>query len=78
MNLDRVVEILSSDQEIAVHFHGVPVWIESIDGDIQVWPLFQSEGTHGEKQVVSIDALRGNWKILYVSRKRHSIECLYT
>ncbi|WP_235867371.1 small, acid-soluble spore protein, H family [Priestia abyssalis] len=30
MNVERAIEILSSDQEIAVHFHGIPVWIESV------------------------------------------------
>ncbi len=56
MNLDRAIEILSSDQEIAVHFHGVPVWIESIDATSSM-AVVSERGTHGEKQVVSIDTL---------------------
>jgi small acid-soluble spore protein H (minor) len=56
MNLERVIEILSSDQEIAVHFHGVPVWIESIDATSSM-AVVSERGTHGEKQVVSIDGL---------------------
>jgi small acid-soluble spore protein H (minor) len=31
MNLNRVKEILSYKEEINVHYHGVPVWIESIE-----------------------------------------------
>jgi small acid-soluble spore protein H (minor) len=61
MNLDRVIEILSFDQEIAVHFHGVPVWIESIDATSSM-AVVSERGTHGEKQVVSIDALKETGK----------------
>jgi small acid-soluble spore protein H (minor) len=61
MNLDRVIEILSSDQEIAVHFHGVPVWIESIDATSSM-AVVSERGTHGEKQVVSINALEETGK----------------
>jgi small acid-soluble spore protein H (minor) len=56
MELHRVKEILTSDQEIAVHYHGVPVWIESIESTASM-AVVSERGTHGEKQLVSIDAL---------------------
>jgi small acid-soluble spore protein H (minor) len=56
MDLNRVKEILSSDQEIAVHYHGVPVWIESIENTSSM-AVVSERGVHGEKQIVSIDAL---------------------
>ncbi|MED4205423.1 H-type small acid-soluble spore protein [Neobacillus mesonae] len=31
MMLNRVKEILASKEEICVHYHGVPVWIENVD-----------------------------------------------
>ncbi|WP_286232202.1 H-type small acid-soluble spore protein [Neobacillus mesonae] len=31
MKLNRVKEILASKEEICVHYHGVPVWIENVD-----------------------------------------------
>lgn len=56
MDLNRVKEIMSADQEIAVHFHGVPVWIENIDATSSM--AFVSErGAHSQRQLVSIDAL---------------------
>lgn len=59
MDLQRVKEILSSEQEIAVHFHGRPVWIESIE-DTASMAVVSERGIHGEKQLVSIDALDEN------------------
>ena len=56
MDLNRVKEILSSDQEIAVHYHGMPVWIESIENTSSM-AVVSERGVHGEKQIVSIDAL---------------------
>ncbi|HWO97558.1 MAG TPA: H-type small acid-soluble spore protein [Bacillus sp. (in: firmicutes)] len=61
MNLDRVKEILSSDQEIAVHYHGIPVWIESIDPTSSM-AVVSERGTHSERQLVSIDALNETGK----------------
>ena len=61
MNLNRVKEILSSDQEIAVHYHGVPVWIESIE-DTSSMAVVSERGVHGERQLVSIDALNETGK----------------
>lgn len=56
MELNRVKEILSSEEEISVHYHGVPVWIESVD-DTSSMATVHARGTHDEKRVVSIDAL---------------------
>lgn len=61
MNVDRVIEILSSDQEIAVHLHGIPVWIESIDVTSSM-AVVSERGTHSERQIVSIDALEETGK----------------
>jgi small acid-soluble spore protein H (minor) len=57
MDLHRVKEILSSDQEIAVHYHGIPIWIESIENTSSM-AIVSERGVHGEKQLVSIDALK--------------------
>jgi len=56
MHLDRVKEILSSDQEIAVHYHGIPVWIERIDPTASM-AVVSERGAHDHKQLVSIDSL---------------------
>ncbi|MFS0778325.1 H-type small acid-soluble spore protein [Neobacillus sp. 3P2-tot-E-2] len=57
MNLDRAKEILLSDQEIAVHFHGIPVWIESID-DTSSKAVVSERGIHSERQIVPINDLK--------------------
>ncbi len=56
MDLSRVKEILSSEEEIAVHYHGVPVWIESIDGTSSM-AVISERGGHDHKRLVSIDGL---------------------
>lgn len=56
MDLERVKEILTSNEEIAVHFHGVPVWIESVDQTSSMATI-SARGSHEEKQLVSIDGL---------------------
>jgi small acid-soluble spore protein H (minor) len=61
VHLDRVKEILSSDQEIAVHFHGVPVWINHVD-DTSSMALISERGSHSHSQLVSIDSLEENQK----------------
>lgn len=57
MHLDRVKEILSADQEIEVHYHGVPVWIESIEPSSSM-AIVSEHGAHDHKHLVSIDALK--------------------
>jgi len=56
MELTRVKEILSSPEEIPVHYHGIPVWIESVDGTSSMATV-HARGTHDERRLVSIDAL---------------------
>ncbi|WP_174732410.1 H-type small acid-soluble spore protein [Mesobacillus harenae] len=56
MELNRVKEILTSNKEIPVHFHGVPIWIEDVD-ETSSMATVHSRGSHEEKQLVSIDAL---------------------
>jgi small acid-soluble spore protein H (minor) len=56
MNLNRVKEILVSEEEIAVNYHGVPVWIESIE-DTSSMAVVSARGFHDEKRLVSIDGL---------------------
>jgi small acid-soluble spore protein H (minor) len=56
MDLNRVKEVLSADQEVAVHFHGIPIWIESIDETASM-AVVSERGTHSKRQLVSIDAL---------------------
>jgi small acid-soluble spore protein H (minor) len=61
LDLNRVKEIISSENEIAVHYHGGPVWIESIE-DTSSMAVVSERGIHGEKQLVSIDALEETGK----------------
>ncbi|MEH7495458.1 H-type small acid-soluble spore protein [Neobacillus niacini] len=56
MNLDRAKEILLADQEIAVHYHGIPVWIESVD-DTSSKAVVSERGIHSERQIVPINDL---------------------
>jgi small acid-soluble spore protein H (minor) len=56
MDLHRVKEILSTENEIAVHYHGVPVWIESID-DTSSMAMISARGVHDYSRLVAIDAL---------------------
>jgi small acid-soluble spore protein H (minor) len=56
MDLNRVKEILSTEEEIAVNYHGVPVWIESIDGTSSM-AMISERGAHDHKRLVSIDGL---------------------
>ncbi|SEM10634.1 small acid-soluble spore protein H (minor) [Mesobacillus persicus] len=56
MDLERVKEILASEEEISVHFHGIPIWIESVDQTSSM-AVITARGTHEEKQLVSIDGL---------------------
>jgi small acid-soluble spore protein H (minor) len=56
MDLNRVKEVLSSSNEINVHYHGLPVWVESIDSTSSMATI-QSRGTHDLRRLVSIDSL---------------------
>lgn len=56
MDLNRVKEILSSDKEIPVHYHGVPIWIENID-ETSSMAMISARGNHDERRLVSIDGL---------------------
>ncbi|WP_462411593.1 small, acid-soluble spore protein, H family [Neobacillus sp. Marseille-QA0830] len=56
MNFDCVKEILLSDKEIAVHYHGIPVWIESID-ETSTKAIISERGVHSERQIVTINDL---------------------
>lgn len=57
MNFNRVKEVLTSEQEIPVHYHGDQVWIESIE-DTSSMAMISNLGNNGERQLVSIDALK--------------------
>jgi small acid-soluble spore protein H (minor) len=56
MDLNRVKEILSSEEEISVHYHGVPVWVESIDATSSMAKV-SARGIHDLSRLVAIDAL---------------------
>ena len=56
MNLNRAKKILLSDQEIAVHYHGIPVWIENID-ETSSKAVVSERGIHSERQIVQINDL---------------------
>lgn len=56
MELNRIKEILSSSVEIPVHYHGIPVWIESVE-ETSSMATIHARGTHDERRLVSIDAL---------------------
>lgn len=61
MHLDRVKEILTANKEIAVHYHGIPVWIESIEPSSSM-AVVSERGAHDHKQLVSIDSLEETGK----------------
>ena len=56
MNIDRAKEILFANKEIAVHYHGIPVWIESVD-ETSVNAVVSERGIHSERQIVPIKDL---------------------
>lgn len=56
MDLNRVKEILASPADITVHYHGHPVWIDSIDATSSM-ALIHARDTHDHKRLVAIDAL---------------------
>nr|WP_263326787.1 H-type small acid-soluble spore protein [Neobacillus sp. Marseille-Q6967] len=56
MDLKRVKEILGAEEDIPVHYHGVPVLIDSVD-DSSRMALVTARGVHDEKRLVSIDGL---------------------
>jgi len=57
MELNRVKEIINSIDEINVHYHGIPVWIENIDGTSSM-AMVSERGSHDERRMVSIDELQ--------------------
>jgi len=61
MNLDRVKEILFSNEEIAVHYHGIPIWIESVD-ETSSKAVVSERGIHSERQIVPIRDLEETGK----------------
>jgi small acid-soluble spore protein H (minor) len=56
MDLQRVKEILASEEEISVHYHGVPIWIESVD-DTSSMAMVSERGAHDTRRMVAIDEL---------------------
>lgn len=56
MDLQRVKEIMAAEDEVSVHFHGIPIWIESID-ETSSMAVISSRGNQEERQIVSIDGL---------------------
>jgi len=56
MDLQRVKDILSSEKEIPVHYHGVPIWIEGID-ETSSMAMISDRGAHDARRMVSIDEL---------------------
>jgi small acid-soluble spore protein H (minor) len=56
MDLNRVNEILLSESEIPVHYHGIPVWIESIEATSSMAKV-SARGTHDHSRLVAIDEL---------------------
>jgi small acid-soluble spore protein H (minor) len=56
MNMDRAKAILFSDQEVSVHYHGIPVWIESVD-ETSNKAVVSERGIHSERQIVPISDL---------------------
>jgi small acid-soluble spore protein H (minor) len=56
LNLNRVKEILASEEEISVNYHGIPVWIESIEPTSSM-AFVSQRGAHDVSRLVSIDGL---------------------
>lgn len=59
MDLNRVKEVLASEDEILINYRGIPVWIESIE-DTSSMALVSQRGAHDERRLVSIDGLEEN------------------
>ncbi|GHH98872.1 H-type small acid-soluble spore protein [Neobacillus kokaensis] len=57
MKINRVKEILASKEEISVHYHGVPVWIENVD-DASGKAFVSQRGNHDERRLVAIEGLK--------------------
>ncbi|PLR98417.1 H-type small acid-soluble spore protein [Bacillus sp. T33-2] len=56
MDISRVKQILSSEDEVSVHCHGVPVWLQSID-EKSGMAVVQPRGNHDHSRLVAIDSL---------------------
>jgi small acid-soluble spore protein H (minor) len=56
MDLQRVKEILAAENDISIHYHGVPIWIERIDSTSSM-AVISTTGIHEERQLVSIKGL---------------------
>lgn len=56
MDLNRVKEILSSNQEFFIDYNGMSVWINSVDPTSSMAVVSERE-FQGEKQLVSLDSL---------------------
>ncbi|MHC0035418.1 small, acid-soluble spore protein, H family [Pseudoneobacillus sp. C159] len=56
MDLHRIKAIIATDEEISVHYHGVPVWIENIEPTSSM-AMVSQRGNHDHRRLVAIDAL---------------------
>jgi small acid-soluble spore protein H (minor) len=56
MDLNRVKEILAADSDIPVHYHGIPVWIESVEATSSMAKI-SARGNHDHSRLVAIDEL---------------------
>jgi small acid-soluble spore protein H (minor) len=59
MDLQRIKAILASEEEIPVHYHGVPVWIENVESTSSM-AMVSQRGNHDHRRLVAIDALDEN------------------
>ncbi|RFU65286.1 H-type small acid-soluble spore protein [Peribacillus glennii] len=53
MKMSRAIEIVNSEEEISVQYHGIPVWIEGVD-ELSNLATVHARGTHDVKRVVTV------------------------
>lgn len=53
MEINRAKQILSSPKEIDVHYHGVPIWIKSVN-ETSSMATVHARGTHDEDRMVPV------------------------
>lgn len=59
LDMSRVKEILATEDDMNVHYHGIPVWIENIE-ESTCMAFVSQRGTHDVKRLVPIDSLEEN------------------
>ncbi|MCM3669184.1 H-type small acid-soluble spore protein [Mesobacillus maritimus] len=56
MNVNRLKEIVASKDEILLHYHGIPIWIDSIDESSGL-AKGSERGAHDTSRLIPIDEI---------------------